>query len=230
MINMNPQSIFTVRQHAGAHLHKSGSLWWLLGHAVCGSSPAQEQVTRMTTRSRSMWELPCIKAGHHDDCLVTQYAGAPLRVTMITVQSRSPVPCSVTPRTAARQAPPSMLQLTDITADHYNHCLVTKSCPTLCDPVDCSLPGFSVHGISQERTMEWAAISFFREYSQPKDQSHVSCIGRQILLPLSHQGSPKFFPCSDPLKLKQILYLKSFTSQLIREYNLVFYYKWKKMS
>ena len=33
-------------------------------------------------------------------------------------------------------------------------------CPTLCDPMDCSLPGFSVHGILQARTLEWVAISF----------------------------------------------------------------------
>ena len=35
-----------------------------------------------------------------------------------------------------------------------------QSCPTLCDPMDCSLPGFSVHGILQARTLEWIAISF----------------------------------------------------------------------
>ena len=35
-----------------------------------------------------------------------------------------------------------------------------QSCPTLCDPMDCSLPGFSVHGILQARTLEWVAISF----------------------------------------------------------------------
>ena len=35
-----------------------------------------------------------------------------------------------------------------------------QSCPTLCDPMDCSLPGFSVHGILQARTLEWGAISF----------------------------------------------------------------------
>ena len=33
-----------------------------------------------------------------------------------------------------------------------------QSCPTLCDPMDCSLPGFSVHGILQARTLEWVAI------------------------------------------------------------------------
>ena len=34
-----------------------------------------------------------------------------------------------------------------------------QSCPTLCDPMDCSLPGFSIHGILQARTLEWGAIS-----------------------------------------------------------------------
>ena len=39
--------------------------------------------------------------------------------------------------------------------------LVTQSCPTLCDPTDCSPPGFSVHGILQARILEWIAIPFF---------------------------------------------------------------------
>ena len=46
---------------------------------------------------------------------------------------------------------------------------VTQSCLTLCDPMNCSLPGFSVHGISQARVLEWIAISFSRESSQPRD-------------------------------------------------------------
>ena len=37
---------------------------------------------------------------------------------------------------------------------------VAQSCPTLCDPMDCSLPGFSVHGIFQTRVLEWGAIAF----------------------------------------------------------------------
>ena len=47
-------------------------------------------------------------------------------------------------------------------------CLVAKSCPTLCDPMDCSPPGFSVHGISQARIREWVAISFSKGSSQPR--------------------------------------------------------------
>ena len=37
---------------------------------------------------------------------------------------------------------------------------VTQSCPTLSDPMDCSLPGFSIHGIFQARELEWGAIAF----------------------------------------------------------------------
>src|SRR5574337_1068213 len=37
---------------------------------------------------------------------------------------------------------------------------VTQSCPTLCDPMDCSLPGSSAHGIFQARVLEWGAIAF----------------------------------------------------------------------
>ena len=51
-----------------------------------------------------------------------------------------------------------------------------RSCLTLCDPVDCSLPGSSVHGILQERILEWVAISFSRVPSQHRDQTQVSCI------------------------------------------------------
>ena len=42
-------------------------------------------------------------------------------------------------------------------------CLVTQSCLILCNPMDCSLPGSSVHGISQARILEWVAISFSSE-------------------------------------------------------------------
>ena len=46
----------------------------------------------------------------------------------------------------------------------------------VCDPIDSSPPGFSVHGIFQARILEWVAISFSRGSSQPRDQTHVSCI------------------------------------------------------
>ena len=61
---------------------------------------------------------------------------------------------------------------------------VAQSCPIFCDPMDCSLPGSSVHGIFQARLLEWVVISFSRESSQLRDQtfiSYVLWIGRQIL-------------------------------------------------
>ena len=53
---------------------------------------------------------------------------------------------------------------------------VAQSCPTLCDPMDCSPPGSSVHGILQARVLEWVAISFSRGSSRPRDQTQVSRI------------------------------------------------------
>ena len=46
----------------------------------------------------------------------------------------------------------------------------------LCDPMDCSLPGTSVHWILQARILEWVAIPFFKGSSQPRDQTQVSCM------------------------------------------------------
>ena len=60
-------------------------------------------------------------------------------------------------------------------------CSVTKLFPTLCNSMDCSPPGSSVHGISQARILKWVAISFFMGSSQPRKRTCISCIGRQIL-------------------------------------------------
>ena len=53
---------------------------------------------------------------------------------------------------------------------------VAQSCPTLRDPMDCSLPGSSVHGIFQARVLEWIAISISKGSSQPRDRTWVSHI------------------------------------------------------
>ena len=78
-------------------------------------------------------------------------------------------------------------------------------CLTLCDPVDCSPPGSSIHGILQARILEWVAISFSRGSSRPRDRTHVSCvscIGRQVLYhlqPFKHlDWSYMRYPESEP--------------------------------
>ena len=67
---------------------------------------------------------------------------------------------------------------------------VTQSCPTLCDPMDCSLSDSSVHGIFQARVLEWIAISFSRGSSRPRNRTLVSPIAGRRFYSLSHQGSP----------------------------------------
>ena len=66
-------------------------------------------------------------------------------------------------------------------AQYINSSFVTQLCPTLCDPMDCSLSGYSIHGIFQARVLEWIAIAFSRGSSRPRDWTWVSCIaGRRF--------------------------------------------------
>ena len=51
----------------------------------------------------------------------------------------------------------------------YIYMLVTQSCLTLCNPIDCSPPGSSVRGVFQASILEWVAIPFSRGLSQPRD-------------------------------------------------------------
>ena len=74
------------------------------------------------------------------------------------------------------------------------HAKSLLSCPTLCDPVDCSPSGSSVHGILQARVLEWVAMPSSRGSSQARGWTHnyyVSCIGRWVLYHSCHLESPK---------------------------------------
>ena len=83
----------------------------------------------------------------------------------------SHVQLCVTPQMALHQAPPSLefsrqehwsgLPFPSPMHESENENEVAQSCPTLQDPMDCSLPGSSVHGICQARVLEWVAIAFF---------------------------------------------------------------------
>ena len=65
--------------------------------------------------------------------------------------------------------------------------LVAQLSPTLCDTMDCRLPGSSVHEIFQARVLEWVATSFSRGSSRPRDQTLVSHIVGRHFYRLSHQ-------------------------------------------
>ena len=60
-----------------------------------------------------------------------------------------------------------------------------------CDPMDCSPPSSSVHGILQAWVLDWVAISFSRRSSQPRNRIHVSCIGRRILYHWATRVTPE---------------------------------------
>ena len=84
---------------------------------------------------------------------------------------------------------------------HPNHsypccCLATKSSTILCNPMDCSPPGSSLHGISQARILEWVAIPFSRVSSQPRDQTPISCISclAGVFCTTEPPGKPLFLP------------------------------------
>ena len=72
-------------------------------------------------------------------------------------------------------------------------CMCSQSCLTLWDPMDCSPPGSSVHGIFQARILEWAAISYFRGSSQLRSNPHLLCLlhWQAGSLPVCHLGRPK---------------------------------------
>ena len=79
--------------------------------------------------------------------------------------------------------------------------LVAQACP-LCDPMDCSPPGSSVHGIPQAGILEWVAISFSRGSSQPRDQTQGSCIAGRFF-PSELPGKPVFYNISGSCGMEQ---------------------------
>ena len=89
------------------------------------------------------------------------------------------------------------------TRDAQSESEVCQSCPTLCNPMDCSLPGSSIHGIFQASALEWVAISFSRGSSRPRDWTQVSCIaGRHFTIWATreaHQSKTQFVPQPVPL-------------------------------
>ena len=74
-------------------------------------------------------------------------------------------------------------------------CLVTQSFPTLCDLMNCSPPGCSVHGFFQTRILEWVAIFSSRGCSWPMNRTHVSCVLCIAGRLLTHWTSGKPFCC-----------------------------------
>ena len=78
------------------------------------------------------------------------------------------------------------------------HTQSLQSYLALCNPMDCSLPGFSVHGILQARILEWVAMPSSRGSFCPRDRTHVSCVSCT---------ADEFFTAEPPGKPTNELYL-----------------------
>ena len=72
---------------------------------------------------------------------------------------------------------------------HKVKVFVAQLCPALCNSMDCSPPGSSVHGTLQARILEWVAFPFSRGSSQPRNRTQASRIASRFFTCLSHQGS-----------------------------------------
>ena len=77
-------------------------------------------------------------------------------------------------------------------------CLVAQSCPALCYPMGCSLPGSSVHGILQARILEWVTISLSRGSSRPRDRTQISCKAGRVFT-AERLGKPFLLRYSCPI-------------------------------
>ena len=84
--------------------------------------------------------------------------------------------------------------INDVIHALYMRAKLIQLCPTLCKPMDCSLPGSSVHGILQARILEWVAVPSSRGSSQPRDQTYSGlCLlhWQAVSLPLAPPGKPQ---------------------------------------
>ena len=98
---------------------------------------------------------------------------------------------------------------------------VAQSCLTLCDPMDCSLPSSSVHGIVQARILEWVAISFSRGSSWPTDGTCISCIDGWILYHWATREAPTYIKA--PLNIVVCVHL---LLNFITPHSLVVWFGW----
>ena len=134
--------------------------------------------------------------------LITQGPGASLHgaspeTTSITDSAHTPLNCPPKVEDGALTSGPkwksvvftkthvAVFPLKNVSMDYAcMHAKLLQLCPPLCNPMDHSPPGSSVHRILQARILKWVAVPPSRGTSQPRDRTqvpYVSCIGRQVL-------------------------------------------------
>ena len=104
-------------------------------------------------------------------------------------------------RSPALQA--DSLPLSHMGSSPLSNSEVAQSCPTLCDPIACSLPASSTHGVFQARILEWVAISFSRGSSQPRDRTLVSHTAGRLFTVWATREAP-LYPISSSNYLQEL--------------------------
>ena len=131
----------------------------LPGSSICGTFQARVlewvaiSFSRGSSWPRDRTQVSCIVSRHFTVCHVTSYS-TPVNYMLQTIS----------------------MQVYILNMAIHMYVLVTQLCLTLCDPMDYSPPGSSVHGILQARILESVTISFSRGSSWPRDRTQVSCI------------------------------------------------------
>ena len=142
-------------------------------------------------QSLPLGSLHLPNAAKNNDNLVCYWGMLLLLLLLLLLSRFSRVWLLATPWTAAYQAPPSMgfsgqQYWSGVPLPSPTYCVAAaaaaaakslQSCPTLCDPIDGSPPGFSVHGIFQARILEWGAIAFSAQTNWPVIKyNNVNCL------------------------------------------------------
>ena len=142
----------------------------------------------------SLWQGLCLRgSGWQLAAKVLVTAAWPSEAKEKTALSPGPVPCGPAVTMADR---PSLNHLWAYSSLFLKDkaCVCAWSCPTLCDPVDCSPPGPSVHGTCQARILEWIAMPSSKGSSLPRDRTQVSRIEPETLMSPASAGG--FFTTS----------------------------------
>ena len=166
---------------------------------------------RQPTRPHRPWDSPGKNTGVGCHFLL-QYMKVKSEVSQPCLTLSNPMDCSLPGSSAHGILQARVLEWVDIAFSstalqmHFKMLLSIRKCPqrmcakllqlcpTLCDPMDRSPPGSSVHRILQARILEWISMPSSRGSSRPRDQTHIlyaSCIGRQVLYECHLGSSPR---------------------------------------
>ena len=160
------------------------------GHSLASCVLAEPRLLLLLWQSHSGPRPPCSQTLWHPRAARPGPEAPAHRCKPVFHRSSPHAPPSCTlspsPRAAPSLLPSHSPPPAQTSSAEWCVCPVAQSCPAPCDPMDCSPPGSSVHGIRQARVLEWAAVSFSRGSSRPRDRtctSYVPCIVGRCFTP-----------------------------------------------